>query len=367
MIEYIEARDANFEVIGIVDTFQSVIWHSVYHGVGDFQVYINAEDALSIVSDARYITRPDNEEVGVIEAVQIVDDVESGRMFTISGRFAKSLLDRRIIYNLSGTSNKASVLSGNVETAIRKLVSDNAIVSRSLGVLELGSNSGIIYSIVDENGNSARKQVSYDNLLEYTEEVLKEYGIASLVKLNENKLQYVVYEGADRSIDNTAGNQPIVFSKEYDNLLSSDYSRSTTLEKNVALIGGEGEGIERFCVLLGTKSGLSRKEVFVDASSIRKTYMDENNEEKSYSNSEYSAMLKAQGQQSLNEYNIVENFNGVLDITNGNWKYGLDVFLGDIVTVQENDIEIYLNVRLGEITEYQDQDGYTVEAVYQGV
>ena len=366
MIEYVEARNSALEVIGILDTAQSVIWHSLYYGVGDFQIYISMQDALQIISEAKYITRPDNDEVGVIESILIADDNESGKMATISGRFAKSLLDRRIIYTLSGTSNKATILNGNVETNVRSLVNNNAIASRSLGILELGAVAGIDKTIVDENGVAAQKQVSFENLLDYTEAVLKEYGIASTVKLSNGKLQYIVYEGADRSADNTDGNQPIVFSEEYDNLISSEYAHDTTLEKNVALIGGEGEGIDRFCVLIGSQSGLQRKEVFVDASSISKKYKDENDVEKTYTDAEYTAMLKAHGHQVTSALTVAEDFNGVIDITNGNWKFGVDVFLGDIVTVQDNDIGVYKNVRLGEVTEYQDQDGYTVEAVYQG-
>lgn len=366
MIEYVEARNAELEVIGILDTAQSVIWHSVYYGVGDFEIYIRLKDALQVIADARYITRIDNDEVGVIESILIADDIESGKMVTIKGRFAKSLLDRRIIYNLSGTSNKATILQGNVETNVRKLVNDNAIASRSLEILELGEVAGISKTIVDEQGAAAQKQVSFENLLDYTEAVLKEYSIASKVKLNGNKLQYFIYEGADRSADNTVGNQSIVFSKEFDNLTSSEFTYDATLEKNVALVGGEGEGIDRFCVLLGSQSGLRRKEVFVDASSIKKTYKDENETEKTYTDAEYTAMLKSHGHQAKSAMKVLEDFNGAIDIMNGNWIYGRDVFLGDIVTVQDNDIGVFKNVRLGEVTEYQDGDGYAVEAVYQG-
>jgi hypothetical protein len=245
-------------------------------------------------------------------------------------------------------------------------VQENAIASRSLGVLELGAVAGIEKIIIDENGAAAQKQVSHDNLLEYTEKVLKEYAIASTVKLSNGKLQYIVYEGADRSADNADGNQPIVFSKEFDNMLASEYVHDSTLEKNVALIGGEGEGIDRFCVLLGTQSGLARKEIFIDASSIKKAYKDDNDVERTFTDSEYATMLKTHGHQVISALNVTEDFNGTIDITNGNWKYNEDVFLGDIVTVQDNDIGVYKNVRLGEVTEYQDQDGYTVEAVYQG-
>ena len=366
MIEYIEARNSAFEVIGILDTAQSVIWHSVYYGVGDFEIYISLRDALTIIGEAEYITRPDNEEVGIIESILIADDIESGKMITLKGRFAKSILDRRVIYNLSGNSNNATILRGNVEENVRSLVNNNAIASRSLDILELGAIAGISKRIVDENGYATQKQVSYRNLLDYTEEVLKEYGMASTVKLSNGKLQYIVFEGADRSAENTDGNQPIVFSKEYDNLLTSEYVHNTALEKNVALIGGEGEGVNRFYVLIGSQSGLARKEVFVDASSISKKYKDSNEVEQTYTDAEYETMLKAYGQQVTASMKDEEDFNGAIDITHGNWKFGEDFFLGDIVTVQDNEIGVFKNVRLGEVTEYQDQDGYTVEAVYQG-
>ena len=41
-IEYVEIRNTNAEVIGIIDAAQSIIWHSVYFGVGDFEIYTKA-------------------------------------------------------------------------------------------------------------------------------------------------------------------------------------------------------------------------------------------------------------------------------------------------------------------------------------
>jgi hypothetical protein len=118
--------------------------------------------------------------------------------------------------------------------------------------------------------------------------------------------------------------------------------------------------------MIGSARGIHRKEVFVDAKSVTKKYTDENDVEKTYTDAEYTAMLKSHGHQVTSAMTVTEDFNGVIDITNGNWKYGIDVFLGDIVTVQDNDIGVFKNVRLADVTEYQDEDGYTVEAVYQG-
>lgn len=372
MIDYVEIRNENTDVIGIIDAAKSIIWHSVYFGVGDFEIYAPATaDVLRLLRVGYYVTRPDNAEIGIIESINIANNAQDGLMIAASGRFAKSILDRRLIYNLSGAVNRATILRGNVEAEVREVVANNAIncafdSRRNIPLLELGALSNIPLRIVDDNGNATEKQVSYGNLLSYTDGVLAEYGLAATVVLNGGKLQYIVYQAVDRSADNTAGNFPIVFSREYDNLTASEYSYNATTERNVALIGGAGEGVERFYSLIaGTASGLNRRELWIDASSISKTYKDDSDAEQTYSDAEYKAMLDAKGKQDLSPQVATEMFSGTIDITNGNWVYNRDFTIGDIVTVQDNNIGIYANVRIREITEVQDENGYSVAANYQ--
>lgn len=374
MIEYVEIRNAETDLIGYIDTAQSIIWHSVYFGVGDFEIYTKATpQALAILKEYNYVTRPNEIEIGIIESVRVVNDKIEGKMIVAAGRFAKSILDRRIIYNLSGTVNKATILRGNVEINIRNVVYDNAIFcpfdnKRNIEILELGAAAGIPAIIVDENGAAAQKQVSYDNLLEYTDKVLQEYGLAAIVILSAERksLQYIVYGGIDRSVDNKTDALPVVFSQEFDNLISSEYVYNTTPEKNTALIGGAGEGTARFYALLaGSAKDLNRREMFVDAASISKTYKDESEVEHTYTNAEYTAVLKQQGKKDLAPLKVEESFSGVIDIVNGNYVYNRDFFLGDIVTIQDNELQKYTNARITEVTEVQDENGYTVEAIYQ--
>ena len=371
MIEYVEIRDENTDLIGIIDTAQSIIWHSVYYGVGDFEIYVQASPEIAALLQAgHFVTRPDDLEVGIIEAIGVADDPQNGIMITANGRFAKAILERRLIYNLSGTVNKATILRGNVETEVRRVVYENAIncpfdSNRNFPLLELGALSNIPLAIVDDNGNKAQKQVSYENLLTYTDGVLMEYGLASTVILDVDarKLLYVIYSGADRSTDNAAGNDPIVFSKEFDNLTSSSYQYNTATEKNVALIGGAGEGLERFYSLVtSSKAGMQRREVFVDAASINRQYKDENDVEQTYTDAEYKEMLDTAGKQTLAANMLTETFDGVIDVTNSPWKYNEHFALGDIVTTQNDDIGRYVNVRICDILEAQNENGYSIEA-----
>lgn len=370
-IDYVEIRAENTELLGIIDTAKSIIWHSVYFGVGDFEIYAQASPrAVELLQHGNLVTRPDDLEVGIIEKINIAYDPRDGRMITATGRFAKSILERRLIYNLSGTVNTATILRGNVEEEVRRVVLENAISCpfdsrRNIPQLALGDVAGLPHIIVDENGAAAQKQVSYQNLLTYTDELLQEYGLGATVILDEDAgvLRYVIYAGTDRSWDNADGNDPVVFGKDFDNLTSSSYEYDAATEKNAALIGGAGEGVERFYSLVaGTQTGLQRREIFVDAASINRTYNDDNDVEQTYSDSEYRAMLNAAGTQQLNSNNATEKFDGAVDIQNSRWRYNRDFALGDIVTTQDEDVGKYVNVRLREVLEVQDENGYSVEA-----
>ena len=374
MIDYVEIRNAETELIGIIDTAKSVIWRSVYYGVGDFEVYVQAtQNTRELLSVGNYVTRPDNNEIGIIEKVEIKADKFDGLVITASGRFAKSILDRRLIYNLSGTSNAATILRGNVELQVRKIVEENAISCafdsrRNIPILELGALANIPLKIVDESGNAAQKQVSYGNLLEYSDAVLQEYELSARVTLDaeRKKLQYSVFSGEDRREENESGNEPVIFSEDYDNLKDSAYSIDKTSCKNAALVGGEGEGAARFYALAaGSETGLARREVWVDASSISKTYKDAGGAEQTYSNDVYSGFLLERGRQSLSALKPVEAFGGSLDVTSGNFVFNRDFFLGDVVTVESERIGVYKRVRIISVTEVQDENGYTVSVDYQ--
>lgn len=279
MIDVLEIRNPDFEIIGIIDTALSVIWHSAYFGVGDIEIYAQATDRhMNLLQPGNYVTRPADDQIALIEAIEDRFAPADGYTVASTGRLAKSVLDRRVVYSLSGTANSPYILKNKVETAVRALVRDNAISCpfdsrRNIAELQLGTLKGYNQRIVDENGDPAQKQVAHDNLLTYSDQVLKEYGLGSHVLFDRDarKLNYEVYSGADRSVGNDQGNEPVVFSIEYENLTSEDYTYDETGFKNTALVGGVGEGIDRFYSLLTNgASGLALREQFVDARNLNR-------------------------------------------------------------------------------------------------
>jgi hypothetical protein len=180
------------------------------------------------------------------------------------------------------------------------------------------------------------------------------------------KLQYAVYTGMNRSNGNTDGNNPIVFSQDFDNLISSDYQISNMEWKNAALIGGQGEGTERFCVLMvdSTQTGINRREVFIDSSSQSKTYKNNSDQEVEYTDSEYTQLLITDAMQKISEFKEIESFSGEIDITNSIYKFNRDFYLGDLVTIQDNQIGVYQTVRIIKATEVQDDNGYILSVEF---
>lgn len=386
MIEYVEIREkGSREVIGIIDTANSIIWKSVYYGVGDFEIYAAATAAnTSMLVEGNYVTRPNNFECGIIEHIEKKDDDNDGKMIVASGRFVKSILDRRVVYSatLSGTGYNyiwncaANVLQGNVEAAVRKLISDNAVnaVDANRNIAEIywtdEDVSGLPDIIVTDDSSGeeedAEKQVTYKNLLAYSDGVLQEYECGARMWLDRDllKFRYKVYKGVDRSRDSTT-HEPIIFSTEFDNLKSSNYTIDSSEYKTTALIGGEGEGTERKCAFsYAWIAGLERRETFVDASSISSTYKDAAGEEQSYTIEQYRKMLEAQGRQTIAELQKVETFDGEIDLTNSNLKYGEDYALGDMVTIEDKDLGKYINARITVVTEVQDDNGYNIDIEY---
>ena len=373
-IDYLQVRNQNLETIGIIDTANSIIWNKKYYGCGEFEIYMHASvENVNLLQRGYYVTRLNDDEVGVIEKFEVSENPQDGRMVVATGRFAKSILERRIIYRLAGKQNRATVLQGNVESAARALVANNCTyctwnTNRNIPILQLGAHSGSTQIIVDGSGNPTKKQVTNDNLLTYTDALLQEYSMSAKIVLSddESKLEYVCFQGIDRSMNNSSGIDSVIFSTDFQNLAESKYTSDDYNLKNMALIGGEGEGLDRFYSSIeGAKTGLARRELFINASNIQRTYTDDNDEEQTYTDAEYKAMLDSRGKLKLAQMIEVESFSGTINTSFGNWLLNRDYEIGDIVTVQNNDIGIYANVRIVETTEVQDENGYTISVSFE--
>ena len=155
MIDFLEIRDSTYKLIGVVDTAKSIIWQADYYGAGMLEIYAALTDNnLDLLKRGRYVTRRGEKNAAIIDSVTYHDDKRDGLMITASGRMLKSILDRRLAYQLQGNSIKPIRMSGNLANAIHNVVQgavgSTASAARTMGVIR-GSNGGIGYSDYFEN------------------------------------------------------------------------------------------------------------------------------------------------------------------------------------------------------------------------
>ena len=108
-------------------------------------------------------------------------------------------------------------------------------------------------------------------------------------------------------------------------------------------------------------TGLNRREVWIDASAQSKTY-ELNGEQKQYTDDEYLALLKSAGTQTIADYQIAERYEGELNVNTLTYK--TDFNIGDIITVEDNELNIYINPRITAVIENQNESGYSISISY---
>lgn len=370
-IEYAEIYDAiTFRLTGVVDAFNSIIWHSCYYDIGDFEIYCNLTESNSkLLKRGNWVKIPISDEVAIIESVQTTYTAQDGYMLIATGRMAVSILDRRLIYQRTGNRCYPALVSGNVQNAINLLINFCMInpsnPRRRWNKLSTFIESASPAIITDETGAKTERQVTYDNLSEYIIGLLREYNLGARMVFSDNGLRYVQYRGNEL---------PLVFSTEFDNLVSSDYTENEQSFRNVALISGaetqdaEGNTVKPQTTILydSAYSGLERRELYVDGSSID-AYKEEENaegEREKYSEAEYQSMLQGLGMTKLAEVKNILSLGGVINTSNARERFRKDYNLGDTVFIEDSKLKVRVSTRILEATEVQDENGYNIDLVY---
>ena len=113
--------DTNLEVLHIIDAYESFIWKDCYNKCGDFELLMRFDaETYSLVTNDTYLKFADSDHLMVVEYHEITTDIEDGMHLLIKGRSLEALLDRRIVV-------KRTMLTGNFQTGIQKLLNENAI------------------------------------------------------------------------------------------------------------------------------------------------------------------------------------------------------------------------------------------------
>jgi hypothetical protein len=319
---------------GVIDSYSSLRWRRKFFEPGEFELHVPATDEnLSLLAENNIIHRLDRKEAGLIEGAAI-SSTDDGDEITATGRFLSSKFDDRIIMP---TIN----FSGEVEVAMRKIVSDNAITVRSINLLSLGTLNGFTPTV--------SFQATYKNVLAVLEALAKSSNIGFRMRLDvPNKaLIFETYIGTDKSVTQTA-NPYVLFSDEFRNITDPAYTLNSQSYKNYAIVGGEGEGDARIIVEVDQTNGAPRRELWVDAKDLQQGDL---------TLTDYKAELNQRGLEKLAEAAKTESFEAAA-VDTENFEYLTDWDLGDIVSFEK--WGILLNQRVTEVEEVYEKGIETI-------
>ena len=321
---------------GVMENQTSLIWTRKYFEPGTFELYTPiTEDNLKLTQRKNLIWMRGCDEAAVIEDRKMEESNEKNEI-TVKGRFLSSYMDRRLI-------KKTVYFSGKVEVAMRQLLSSVVPIPR----VKLGELQGFEDKI--------EFQATYKNLLAYEEKLARSAGLGFRFRpdFDKKEIYFEVYRGIERTTDQGIHNR-VIFSEGYNNLNNAIYRENDQLYKNVAYVGGAGEGSNRTVIQVGEATGLDLREVFVDAKDINQEGLTE---------SQYRAALATRGYESLAE-NVISSSFECNTGADANFRYKEEYDLGDIVTVKKKTWGITEDQRITEAREVYEYGGRRIEPTF---
>lgn len=363
----------NFETIGIIDTYRTFIWTDRYDEYGDFELHLSIKNRFpEILKKDHYIWTSGSDHMMIIETIGIEDDVEEGARFVVKGRSLESILTRRIVWNKKiFLAEDENTPKPNLQNGIKTLLDENvidAVEARKIPNFIFEESTDEAVTSIDFEGEFLGEE-----LYEVVSKLCKENEIGFKLTLNSNnQFVFKLYKGADRSYgedDKPQTKNPyVVFSPQFENILSTSFIDSYIGYKNITLVDGEtktdkdGNVTSRLVKVVGNEfTGLDRREAYTDATSL--SMEDENGG--TLEAERYKALLNQKGIDTLIENVYINAFEGEVD-PNVNFKYGKDYFVGDIVQIEDQ----YGHATRACITEYImscDEGGFSAYPTFQNM
>lgn len=345
--------DKNFDAIHLIDGYKSLIWTDRYNLPGEFELYTEVSgEVLKYVTRGSYLTIKESDRTMIVQDISVESDVELGNYIKITGPSLEELIGRRIIW-------KQRVLNTDLQNGIKTLLNENIISPSDSNrripnfVFQSTSDTRITDIKIDT-------QFTGDNLLDAINTLCVVYDIGFKLVMNKQK-QFIfsLYAGVDRTYDQTS-NPYVIFSPSFENLVESNYYESSENLKTMTLIGGEGEGNQRYYVtyFASNDTGINRRELFTDARDLQREYTDDNGVDHTYTTTQYNSVLQERGKSKLSECTEIVTFEGQVE-PRQSFIYKKDYYLGDVVQI-ENEYGFRGTARISEVVASIDQGGYSI-------
>lgn len=400
--------DREYEIVGMIDEAESVLWDKKYNDIGESEIYIPcSEETLDLLQIGRYLYRYDDDMFCKIESIEIETDVEEGDYIIATAKDICTILSGRVV-------RWQIVYSGTVAGFVEKVLTDN-VINPAQAQRKI-SNFTIDTSNFSELTETIDVSAFTEDLLQLILSTCKShnYGFRVSLDIETRLLTFRLYRGKNKA--STEGEEYVEFSPHFSNILSSNYKEDDSGYKNVAYVGYVGVDEETHLLSLfkgeAEPQGEERREMYVDgtgtsrditydelkqmfptvkrdpatmgaetegyyyigtlgASTEQKvatfdvsTTEDVKTEKITVTDYTYLLLIRTVGQNALDAANKTQEFTGDVD-TVDTYEYKIDYDIGDIVKVI-NEYGIEAEARVTSVLESDDtEDGYQCEPTFE--
>lgn len=324
--------------LGIVDDFISFSFTRSYSNIGEWTLVLNGYSInAQRIKGTQIISVADGVAGLVYKCEEIKNDNEYS--ITYTGVELKGIASQRYIQPPTGQAYQ-SYVNKSPEYVIAQLITQQILSPSNTDRIITGTLETYTQGIESISFNGR-----FDNVAESIQTIANTYNVGWYADIQNEAIVWHIYRGIDRRKSQSV-NSRMVVSYTLDSFGNSSLS-NVNLLPNVALVAGQGEGIERAISLVGSGTGLNRSEVYIDARDI-----------------EDSAQLPTRGIEKLAEYGDALTYETTFSEQFIN-LYRDPYDLGDIGTVEDDRLAAgEVDFRLTEIIEVYEDDCLRLDAVF---
>lgn len=369
----LEVFDFELNRLGLIEIYSSINYTLKFIDVGSFELKcaIN-EQNVKLIQKNRFLWIEDE----VCGIIQYISSSTDDGTITAKGKLAKEMLNWRWVYPCFVKTGEPAALA---ESIVNIHCVNPSELKRKMKGLVIG-NAGYVI-----NKPHITYQKTGDTVLTSVQNISTANNLGFEIYFNPrntNPFKFVMLEGKDRTIGNKDGNKPVVFSRDFENIVSGSYEYNDDSFRNIALVAGETadgsnneNAVRTFLVVdqVGSEnvSSFYRKELYVDARDLQSEYSeeattkdDEGNDvtetvQKKMTEQEYNATLSNRGFEKMGETLVEESYESQIRTDARTiYQFGKDYTYGDYVTVIDKSLGIMLNVQITEMQIVYDANGY---------
>ncbi len=360
---YITIWDTNFNVLGIIDTIETLEITKYLSKAGTFQLTVPVttntmnllkvgnlitEATTNVLKSSNYLLEP-----YVITYKQIKINSKGTENLEIQGESLFAWFNQRV---LTQTYNITDSISN--------------IISKVLNIecIKPSNPNRIIPNLYLEDNNIDLKttfcpQSEYSTLSSALSALLSQFYIGLEILMAPNDKTYIVrlFQGKNLCLGNNENNTPIIFSSSLNNIMGESFTHTNVNFNNVAYVYGSLEETETSkLIVVGdtTATGLNRFEVGIngDNSTINGAELD-------LTSDNYQSIMNAVGEQYLATSEITRSFTGQLNM-HIDIKYKKNFYIGDKISCINKDWDLDENLVITAVTETWSVQGQQISLTF---